>query len=254
MRQTAQEYPVGGEVDRSQFHVCLEEEAVRGQRYLEHLRDLLGVLGRDDRRREHHGVRFEQDVPVEDRIVGADRDAGLRRLEPRFGLGLVADEPDPRRARLCVQLLLQAVRSDVPVEHRHLRPGHALHGSQCVLHRLRAADAAAVRVLLVAAPDALDHHDPLSDVLTVVEPRLVFELRDDPRVGAVEVLRRLVRPAADRHDRGPVLDRRRAAVGLEGRREATDRSLDRRQPGRRVHRDVRVRHRPFDQVVEPVLR
>ena len=54
MRQAAQEYPIGGKIQGPQFHVGLQEEAVRIHGQLENLGDLLAA-----RMRPHRGGQYQ---------------------------------------------------------------------------------------------------------------------------------------------------------------------------------------------------
>ena len=76
----------------------------------------------------------------------------LRRL-----LGLVADEQHALFPRLAVGRLAEPVGPHVAVEDDDPGVRPAAFQLQGILHRRRAADAAAIRPLLVALLDALDH-------------------------------------------------------------------------------------------------
>ncbi len=68
--QTCQEDPFSGEIDRSQFHVGLEEETIRIERHLEHLRKALIFMGSNDSRAQDHAIGPDEKVVMEDQVHG----------------------------------------------------------------------------------------------------------------------------------------------------------------------------------------
>ena len=85
-------------------------------------------------------------------------------LEPAALLGhhgvagfRITEEQHPGFARLLVIRLAESVGADVAAQNGHLSPRQAALDLQRVPDRFRTADPAAIRVLVVAAFDALNH-------------------------------------------------------------------------------------------------
>jgi hypothetical protein len=77
-----------------------------------------------------------------------------------LGLFLLAvfEEDNSCLAGLAVQVLSEAVTSQVPVQYDYSGVGNLFLDRQGILDRLRAANSRAVRVSLIPGADALDHN------------------------------------------------------------------------------------------------
>ena len=172
MRQAAQEDAFGGEIHGPQFHVGFHVETVGVERHFEHVRDALVVL------QIHFHAGAEHDVVGLDGErfgeVGAferdDQAVVVGHLRRRFGR--VTDEHHPGFARLLIVNFPEAVGPDVAVKHIDAGARVQFLDGQRVFDGHRTADAAAIRMLLVARADALDH----DDVLSPGRPSLVVQL------------------------------------------------------------------------------
>src|SRR5271157_2030088 len=190
-----------------------EEETVGGERTAQQAREDRVAGGRSDARREHQQVRPQHQVAVRRAIVYGDLQLAALFHHHRVTLLRMADEQHAGLARLLEVQLAESVSAYVTAQHHYPGSRQAALDLQRILHRFRAAHTAAVRVLVVAALDALDHdHGGIGPGAkfgrknSAGQRRLEFALRGDVRVLAVEVGRGWTLLPAGGHDHHAVAD------------------------------------------------
>ena len=70
-RVTAEENPLGREIQRLEFHVSFKEEAVLIERDLEHCRDIRRVILSNQRGGQHHQIRGQIHILAHAQVIDA---------------------------------------------------------------------------------------------------------------------------------------------------------------------------------------
>ena len=134
-----------------------QEEAVRSQGATQKPRNDRVVLGRRNTSGQDDNVGLESDFAPATSVDDADLQCpGVRNDGVLFVV--VANEQDARFARLLIAELTEAVGADVFVKDNHFGFWLLSLQLQRVLDGGRTADAAAIRMLVIAAVHTLDHH------------------------------------------------------------------------------------------------
>jgi len=158
MRQAAQVDAIGSKIHRAQLDMRFEEESFCSKRQLE--QTAKGFI-----------ARFRFDAGTQNYHVGGQFELFIFRLSQYFNLQLIASFRDLGRfifvefdehytfsARLGVHPFAESVTADIAVENGNLGLWAALLDFESVFDGLLAANPRAVRMLLIARSNALNHY------------------------------------------------------------------------------------------------
>ncbi len=235
MGRTAEKHPFGGRVHRPEFLVGLLEPAVQVLGHPE----LMGHLPAPRRgfhpRTQHHQVRGQGHFPAQKLIRHPHRQGPpLGRGHPGRPRRLKGNERHPLLLGLGIVTFPKTIGPQIPVEDGDLHQGIAFLEQQGVLEGLGATHPAAIGVLRLPGPHALNHHQAPhlgQSQVAKIDPGLQLPLGEHPGVRAIEIAALGPKfPAAGGHHDD--------AVGQFPLLEAVH--------GGPAHRALKLPHVPFD--------